>query len=116
MKRFLHKLYVGFLSLTGKAIDIVSGAKYPAGELSNFAPHEFTFRGIRFHCMEGLLQGLKFQDTDEQNKVFGLTGKEAKSAGKTFYHTIGKTDPSDTVLTEKELCDILTKIREEVTK
>lgn len=59
MKRFLHKLYVGFLS---------------------------------------------------------FTGKEAKSAGKTFYHTIGKTDPTDTVLTEKELCDILTKIREEVTK
>ncbi len=33
---------------------------------------------------------------------------------KKLYHSIGKTDPHDTILTEKELCDILTELRSEL--
>lgn len=35
---------------------------------------------------------------------------------KRLYHTIGNTDPHQTILTEKELCDILTELRSELTK
>lgn len=30
---------------------------------------------------------------------------------KTLYHTMGKSDPTRTILTEEEFCKILTKIR-----
>lgn len=33
---------------------------------------------------------------------------------RTLYHTMGKADPTRTILTEKEFCDILTSIREEI--
>ena len=132
-------------------------------ELSNFQPYEFTFRGIKFYSMEGLLQGIKFNDLEKQKSVFKLIGKKAKFKGKkskwyieqTLYfqgeaikrdsqeykdfiedaflalyiknptaqrnllntskykliHSIGKNDITKTVLTEKEFCDILLKIR-----
>lgn len=44
------------------------------------------------------------QNTDFQ-KALLATGD------KTLYHTIGKTDPTRTILTEEEFCEILTKVR-----
>ncbi len=38
----------------------------------------------------------------------------AATGTKKLYHSIGKNDPHDTILTEKELCDILTELRSEL--
>lgn len=82
MKKTLRNIYVKWLCLMGKAIDIHSKSKYPAGALSNFMPYTFVFRGMSFTSMESLLQGLKFEAVEEQNKVFQLVGVEAKRKGK----------------------------------
>jgi len=63
-------------------MDISSKNAWPSNALSNFAAHEFTFRGIKCASMEGLLQSLKFDDPLEQVKICSLVGKEAKAAGK----------------------------------
>ena len=56
MRKTLRKIYVRLLCLIGRAIDISSKSKFPAGDLSNFTPYTFTFRGIDFVSMEALLQ------------------------------------------------------------
>lgn len=33
------------------------------------------------------------------------------TSDKTLYHTMGKSDPTRTILTEEEFCELLTKIR-----
>jgi predicted NAD-dependent protein-ADP-ribosyltransferase YbiA (DUF1768 family) len=53
----------------------------PEGILSNFTKNTFKFEGIFFASMEGLLQGLKFEDPDKQMVVFGLFGIKAKRKG-----------------------------------
>ena len=162
MKKIIRKIYVKWLCLIGKAIDISSTSKYPSGYLSNFTPYTFTFRGIEFTSMESLLQGLKFEGVETQNSVFQRVGVKAKLRGKkrkwylnqtlywqgvpmkrdsaeyraiveeafealsqnkdfqkallatgdkTLYHTMGKSDPTRTILTEEEFCELLTKIR-----
>ena len=151
--------------MTGRAIDISSTSRFRSGDLSNFTPYAFIFRGIDFVSMEALLQGLKFEGLEKQNKVFRLVGVEAKrkgrkrkwfldqtlywqgkpmrrdsveyrtlveeafnalsankdfrkallaTGGKTLYHTMGKSDPTRTVLTEEEFCGILTDIRRRI--
>ena len=82
MKRLIRKIYVKWLCLIGKAIDISSTSKFPAGYLSNFTPYTFTFRGIEFTLMESLLQGLKFEGVETQNSVFQRVGVKAKLRGK----------------------------------
>ena len=82
MKKIIRKIYVKWLCLIGKAIDISSTSKYPAGNLSNFTPYTFTFRGIDFTSMESLLQGLKFKSIETQNSVFQRVGAKAKLRGK----------------------------------
>lgn len=165
MKRLIRKIYVKWLCLIGKAIDISSTSKFPVGYLSNFTPYTFTFRGFEFTSMESLLQGLKFEGVETQNSVFQRVGVKAKLRGKkrkwyldqrlywqgipmkrdsteyqslvkeafealsqnkdfqkallatgdkTLYHTMGKTDPTRTILTEKEFCEILTDIRKKL--
>ena len=162
MKRLIRKIYVKWLCLIGKAIDISSTSKFPAGYLSNFTPYTFTFRGIEFTSMESLLQGLKFEGVETQNSVFQRVGVKAKLRGKKrkwyldqtlywqgtpmkrdseeyknivreafyalaenidfqqtllatgdkrLYHTMGKSDPTRTILTEEEFCGILTEVR-----
>ena len=162
MKKIIRKIYVKWLCLIGKAIDISSTSKYPSGYLSNFTPYTFTFRGIEFTSMESLLQGLKFEGVETQNSVFQRVGVKAKLRGKkrkwylnqtlywqgvpmkrnsaeyraiveeayealsqnkdfqkallatgekTLYHTMGKSDPTRTILTEEEFCEILTNVR-----
>lgn len=63
-------------------LDIKSKAAWPAGALSNFAAHSFTFDGVRCASMEGFLQSLKIADTDEQVRVCGLEGPVAQSVGR----------------------------------
>lgn len=167
MKKIIRKIYVKWLCLIGKAIDISSTSKYPSGYLSNFTPYTFTFRGIEFTSMESLLQGLKFEGVETQNSVFQRVGVKAKLRGKkrkwylnqtlywqgvpmkrdsaeyraiveeayealsqnkdfqkallatgekTLYHTMGKSDPTRTILTEVEFCEVLTKIRNKLQK
>ena len=61
--------------------DIKAKAPWPAGALSNFAPHAFTFDGVRCASMEGLLQSFKIADAKEQVRVCGLDGPVAQSVG-----------------------------------
>lgn len=62
-------------------MDIYSRNKYPAGALSNFAPHPFHIDGVLCNSMEGFLQSLKFSNPDMQVKVCQLVGIKAKSKG-----------------------------------
>ena len=62
-------------------MDIKSGKAYPAGALSNFAPHPFVFRGHKVSSMEGFLQGLKFKSAEMQLEIFKKVGIGAKRAG-----------------------------------
>ncbi len=62
-------------------MNIRTGAKYPAGALSNFAPYRFTFDEVLCYSMEGLLQAFKFSNPDMQKVVCTLTGAAAKSKG-----------------------------------
>lgn len=63
-------------------MDIGSGTGYPAGTLSNFAPHPFEIDGVQCNSMEGFLQALKFESVDMQKHVCTLVGKAAKFKGK----------------------------------
>ena len=62
-------------------MEIRLGNPYPAGALSNLAPHRFTFRGVECGSMEGLLQGVKFEAIDMQKHVCSLAGHKARLAG-----------------------------------
>jgi len=145
-------------------VEIRSGAGYPAGALSNFAPHPFVLEGLQINSMEGFLQGLKFSEPAIQESVFLLVGKAAKSRGArknygntlwfkgipfdrhsqeyqelldeayitmfatnhsaqtalrasgkaVLKHSLGRKKESETVLTRKEFCSRLTKIRDEI--
>ncbi|ARN83849.1 hypothetical protein B1812_20630 [Methylocystis bryophila] len=63
-------------------VDIKAKAPFPAGALSNFAPHAFALDGIACGSMEGFLQSLKIQDSAEQARVCRLSGAEAQSRGR----------------------------------
>lgn len=63
-------------------MDIGSGAGFPAGTLSNFAPHPFVIDGVQCNSMEGFLQSLKFKDVEMQKAICLLVGKAAKFKGK----------------------------------
>lgn len=63
-------------------MDIGSGSGYPAGTLSNFAPHPFEIDGVQCNSMEGFLQALKFESVDMQKYVCTLVGRSAKFKGK----------------------------------
>ena len=147
-------------------MDIKSGKSYPAGALSNFAPHPFIFRGFEVASMEGFLQGLKFKSPEMQAEIFKKVGIGAKRAGakkrwqptQTLWfqgeaikresqayqdlldeaynamfdqntkarkalmasqnavlkHSIGRTNPKETVLTVREFCGRLMKIRDRI--
>lgn len=59
-------------------MDIWSKSAYPADVLSNLSNNSFCFEGMSCGCMEGFLQSLKYEDTDRQRQICGMTGKEAK--------------------------------------
>jgi len=68
--------------MSDEALDIKAKAPYPAGALSNFAPHAFTIDGVACGSMEGFLQGLKVADPAEQRRVCALVGAEAQDNGR----------------------------------
>jgi predicted NAD-dependent protein-ADP-ribosyltransferase YbiA (DUF1768 family) len=72
-------------------LDIKAKAPYPAGALSNFTPHAFTFDGIPCASMEGFLQSLKIEDMAEQERVCGLVGAAAQSIGQKYDWSITGT-------------------------
>ncbi len=49
--------------------------------LSNFEANKFVFRGIACASMEGLLQSLKYENSDTQRRVTLLVGIKAKRKG-----------------------------------
>ena len=73
-----RKLKIKWLVWRGKAVDIWSKSAYPADVLSNLSNNSFCFDGIACGSMEGFLQSLKYKDTDKQQQICGLPGKEAK--------------------------------------
>lgn len=68
--------------MDAQVIDISSSGEFPAGDLSNFTARRFCFRGVQCASLEGILQALKFEDPEEQIRVCGLIGIEAKRAGR----------------------------------
>lgn len=62
-------------------MDVGGGNPYPAGALSNFTPRRFVLDDIECSSMEGLLQSLKFENSDVQREICSLTGRAAKYRG-----------------------------------
>lgn len=145
-------------------MEIRSKLDFPAGALTNFAPHAFEIDGIKCASMEGFLQSLIINDEKIQKEICQLIGIEAKKWGiekdsvwqetqclwwkgqrydrhrqeyqelldrayaelsrnenfkkallatgdETLTHSIGQSDPYETILTEKEFCDRLMELR-----
>lgn len=74
---------------------------YWNGKIYNRHGFQFQFLLRRAYCAM-LKQCPKFKDA--------LIGTGRKG----LYHSIGNTNPHDTILTEKELCTILTELRNEL--
>ena len=62
-------------------MDIGSKRGFPAGTLSNFAPHPFIIDGVECSSMEGFLQALKFDKPHIQAVVCQMVGLQAKRRG-----------------------------------
>jgi len=67
-----------------ESLDIKAKAPWPAGALSNFAAHAFTFDGVKCASMEGFLQSLKIADGAMQAQVCALDGAAAQNEGRKF--------------------------------
>jgi len=144
-------------------MDIGSKCGYPASALSNFAPHEFIFDGVKCNSAEGPLQAFKQKNHEVQIEMCKLVGYAAKKRGKflnwqdrqilfwkgkgylreskeyqelldrlydalatndsfrrallatgnaVLTHSIGRDKERETVLTRKEFCSRLMKLRE----
>lgn len=61
--------------------DVHSSSPWPSRDLSNFAAWPFVLDGVACGSMEGFVQGLKFEDPDEQASVCGMAGYAAKKRG-----------------------------------
>lgn len=84
----LHQIKVKILCLLGLAIDIHSKGKF-----------------------QGLVRKA-YLAMSEQCPEFSEALKATKN--KRLFHSIGNPNPKDTILTEKELCDILTELRYDI--
>lgn len=74
----VKRIYIRFLILAGKAVDVWSTKPYPANVLSNLYPNAFEIDGVKCASMEGFLQSLKYSDPQLQEEICALSGKEAK--------------------------------------
>lgn len=145
-------------------MEIRSKLDFPAGALTNFAPHAFEIDGVKCASMEGFLQSLLTSDVKLQEEICQLVGIEAKNWGiehddlwkksqclwwrgkkydrhkkeyqdlidraydelsknedfekallatgeEILTHSIGHSDPYETILTEKEFCNRLMDLR-----
>jgi hypothetical protein len=62
--------------------EIISNAQDKKwARLSNLTERHFLHLGIPHHSIEGGLQGMKFEDPQDQKRLFLLPGKEAQQAG-----------------------------------
>ncbi len=66
-----------------KVVDIYSNGTWEESELSNFCTSNFYFDGVLCVSMEGFIQALKTPDQNEQIRICGLKGNQAKRAGQT---------------------------------
>lgn len=64
------------------AMNIASGAGWPAGKCSNFPASPFTIDGVWCASMEGFIQALKHPDPEMQAHICTLVGRKAKFKGK----------------------------------
>ena len=78
----LRRIYISLMCSLGVGINIDHDGVYPAFMLSRYEPYKFMFRGKEFLSIISLLQGLKYRDVEEQNRVFEKVGinPEAKRA------------------------------------
>ena len=74
-------------------MDIWSGGGYPGEALSNLCSNAFVYDGV--HC-----------NSRDSCSPSSMTN------GKRLFHTRGKRNPFETILTEQELCCILTALRD----
>ncbi len=66
-----------------KKLNITYRSEDPVAKiLSNLAPTPFSYGGYKFKCIEGALQGIKFKNKKQREKVFTMTGLEALKAGR----------------------------------
>ncbi len=67
--------------ISRSVFDIHSSSPWPSRDLSNFAAWPFVLDGVACGSMEGFVQGLKFEDLDEQTSVCSMVGYAAKRRG-----------------------------------
>ncbi len=70
-------------------INITSASKDPVAHiLSNLADTSFSYGGYNFKCVEAPLQGIKYEDKSEREKVFAMNGLDALKAGRKITESI----------------------------
>lgn len=62
------------------SVNVIYDAPDPICLLSNLAHTPFVFRGIQFASVEGLIQGMKEENPERQNRIFQTFGHRAKRA------------------------------------
>ena len=66
----LNKSSTLLKKIAQRKINMDIGSGYPAANLSNFHPHQFTIDNIEYASMEGFLQSLKFKDPNMQIEMY----------------------------------------------
>ncbi len=56
--------------------------------LSNLARTPFNYGGYNFQCVEAALQGIKFKDREQRERVFKMSGREALAVGRKITNSI----------------------------
>lgn len=94
-------------SMKGKKAKNHSTNAWKAEQIVNWRGEKMSRQSREFR----LLLERAYQALFDQNARF----REALllTRGKTIYHTMGSSDPNETILTRSEFCDILTGLREE---
>lgn len=83
-----YKTFLNFVIISRYGVncfgcaDIYLKSDKPWNRLSNLYNNGFTINNTEFTSMESFLQGIKFKNVNKQAKVFKMTGKDAKRAGK----------------------------------
>lgn len=66
----------------------LNAREWYARVLSNLFETPFVIGGKSFRCVEAALQGIKFEETETQEEVFGMEGKSALLAGRKITDSI----------------------------
>ena len=66
-----------------RKINITSQSKNPIAKiLSNLTDSSFSYGEYKFKCVEAALQGIKFKNKKQRERVFSMRGLEALKAGR----------------------------------